>query len=174
MPTCVLSISWKACSVWLWPFLANTIPYKPSHSISYKIADASSEDLNQNAHRIRTVWSVSRWHAVYSQGLKASSSWCTGWSVPSLGANVFWLEMLCSSSYLFLTLKSITKTCLYNFDPLKPHFYIVKLGFTGVYIIFLISAQNIDCGYTLEPPRRGGSRRGGSNEYPQSIFWAEM
>ena len=35
----------------------------------------------------------------------------------------------------------ITKTCLYNFDSLKPHFYIVKLGFTGVYIIFLISAQ---------------------------------
>ena len=26
----------------------------------------------------------------------------------------------------------ITKTYLYNFDPLKPHFYIVKLGFTGV------------------------------------------
>ena len=35
---------------------------------------------------------------------------------------------------------------LYNFDPLKPHFYIVKLGFTGIYIIFLISAQNINCG----------------------------
>ena len=41
----------------------------------------------------------------------------------------------------------ITKTCLYNVDPppsprpLKPHFYIVKLGFIGVYIIFLISAQ---------------------------------
>ena len=59
----------------------------------------------------------------------------------------------------------ITKTCLYNFDPLKPHFYIVKLGFTGVYIIFLFSAQNIDCGYSLEPPQRGGS-----NEYPQSMF----
>ena len=28
------------------------------------------------------------------------------------------------------------KTCLYNFDPLYPHFYIVKQGFTGVYIIF--------------------------------------
>ena len=63
----------------------------------------------------------------------------------------------------------ITKTCLYNFDPLKPHFYIVKLGFTGVYIIFLISAQNIDCGYSLEPPHQGGS-----NEYPQSMFWAEI
>ena len=36
----------------------------------------------------------------------------------------------------------ITKTHLYNFDPHIPHFYIVKLGFTGVYIIFHISAQN--------------------------------
>ena len=35
----------------------------------------------------------------------------------------------------------IMKTCLYDFDSLKPHFYMVKLGFTGVYIIFLISAQ---------------------------------
>ena len=38
-------------------------------------------------------------------------------------------------------LAPITKTYLYNFDPFKPHFYIVKLGFTGVYVIFLISAQ---------------------------------
>ena len=60
---------------------------------------------------------------------------------------------------------NITKTCLYNVDPLKPHFYIVKLGFTGVYIIVLISAKKIDFGYSLEPPRRGGS-----NEYPQSMF----
>ena len=30
----------------------------------------------------------------------------------------------------------IRKTCLYNFDPLKSHLYIVKLGFTGVCIIF--------------------------------------
>ena len=35
----------------------------------------------------------------------------------------------------------IMKTRLYNIDPLKPHFYIVKLGFTGVYIIFRISGQ---------------------------------
>ena len=32
---------------------------------------------------------------------------------------------------------NITKTYLYNFDPLKPHFYTVKLVFTGVYSIFL-------------------------------------
>ena len=59
----------------------------------------------------------------------------------------------------------ITKTYLYNFDPLKPHFYIVKLGFTGVYIIFVISAQKHRLWYSLEPPRRGGS-----NEYLQSMF----
>ena len=47
----------------------------------------------------------------------------------------------------------ITKTYLYNVDPLKPHFYVVKLGFRVVYNIFLISAPNVDCGYMLEPPR---------------------
>ena len=32
--------------------------------------------------------------------------------------------------------------------------------------IFLIVAQNIDCGYTLESHRRGGC-----NEYPKSMLW---
>ena len=39
-------------------------------------------------------------------------------------------------SLLQLTLEYITKRYLYNFDPIKPHFYIVKLGFTGVYLFF--------------------------------------
>ena len=34
--------------------------------------------------------------------------------------------------------------------------------------IFLIFVQNIDCGYTLEPPQWGGF-----NEYPQSMFWSK-
>ena len=33
--------------------------------------------------------------------------------------------------------------------------------------LFLL--ENIDYGYSLEPPRWGGS-----NEYPQSMFWAEL
>ena len=32
-----------------------------------------------------------------------------------------------------------------------------------------MSAQNIDCGYSLEQPHWGGS-----NKYPQSMFWAEI
>ena len=70
------------------------------------------------------------------------------------------LILSCAKSFEF-----ITKTRLYNFDPLQPHFYIVKLGFTGVCIIFLISAQKHRLWYSLEPPRRGGS-----NEYSQSMF----
>ena len=37
-----------------------------------------------------------------------------------------------------------------------------------IFDIFLIFAQNIDCGYTLEPPWRCGS-----NEYPQFMFWCK-
>ena len=35
-----------------------------------------------------------------------------------------------------------------------------------VHVFFYIFAQNIDCGYTLQPPRRGCC-----NAYPQSMFW---
>ena len=44
-------------------------------------------------------------------------------------------------------------------SPLKTENFQIKNS-----DIFHISAQNIDCGYSLEPPRRGGS-----NEYPQSM-----
>ena len=64
-----------------------------------------------------------------------------------------------SKSYL------ITKTRLYNYDPLKHHFHTLKLGFTEVYIDFLISAQKIHGGYSLELPSGGRF-----NKYPQSMF----
>ena len=57
----------------------------------------------------------------------------------------------------------ITKTCLFiyieNFTTKKKGKNSYKNS-----DIFQISAQNIDWGYALEPPRRGGS-----NEYPQSM-----
>ena len=57
----------------------------------------------------------------------------------------------------------ITKTSLFkyieNFTTKKGKFSDKNSD------IFQISAQNKDCGYPLEPPRRGGS-----NEYPQSMF----
>ena len=37
--------------------------------------------------------------------------------------------------------------------------------FKKTVIFFLFLLKNINCGYSLEPPRRGGS-----NEYPQSML----
>ena len=63
----------------------------------------------------------------------------------------------------FVIICFITKTRLFkyieNFTTKNENFQIKKSD------IFHISAQNIDCRYSLEPPRRGGS-----NEYPQSMF----
>ena len=50
---------------------------------------------------------------------------------------------------------------LKNLQPKKRNFFQIKNS-----DIFHISAQNIDCGYSLEPPQRGGS-----NEYPQSMLF---
>ena len=96
---------------------------------------------------------------------------------------------------------NITKTYLFNFNPLTSHFYIVKLGFTGVNVIFLIFSQNIDCGIRLNRLAEAVltrthnlrfeqkyeqifeylsenfqflARWNGSNEYSQSTFWAEI
>ena len=58
---------------------------------------------------------------------------------------------------------SITKTRLFK---CIENFTTKNWKFSGKNSdIFHISAENIDCGYTLEPPRRGGS-----NEYPQSMY----
>ena len=61
----------------------------------------------------------------------------------------------------------ITKTCLFKYTEKKnttknENFQIKN---SDIFHIFHISAQNIDCGYSLEPPRWGGSK-----EYPQSMF----
>ena len=69
---------------------------------------------------------------------------------------------------LMCVFKNIMKTCPCNVNPLEPHFYIAKLGFAGVYLFFFL-LQNIDCGYSLEPPRRGGS-----NVCTQSMFCAKI
>ena len=53
---------------------------------------------------------------------------------------------------------------LKSLPPKHEHFQIKKSDIKNQ-IFFHISAQNIYCGYSLQPPRRGGS-----NEYPQPLF----
>ena len=60
----------------------------------------------------------------------------------------------------------ITKTSLFKYTE---NFTTKKWKFSDKNADFLhISAQNINCGYALEPPRRGGS-----NAYPQSMFFEQ-
>ena len=84
---------------------------------------------------------------------------CLFWMVPAFRCKTH------KSSTIQLIVHHITKTCPCNVYPLEPHFYIAKLGYAGVYLFFLFLLQNIDCGYSLEPPRQGGSY-----VYPQSMF----
>ena len=69
---------------------------------------------------------------------------------------------------------SSEKVNIYHYENLPMQyteiFSAVKIeNFIGTFLIFFLKfAQNIDCGYTLEQPRRGGS-----NEYPQSMFWSK-
>ena len=63
-----------------------------------------------------------------------------------------------------LSLRKHAYSNIYKISPPKTENFQIKNS-----DIFHISAQNIDCGYSLEPPRQGGS-----NEYPQSMFWAEI
>ena len=83
---------------------------------------------------------------------------------------LLFLQLIYFASVFTLTVAIIKKNGKASIlTPLNPnfvYFYLVSLGVTGVYIIFLILLNPIDCGYSLEPPRRGGS-----NRYPQSMFW---
>ena len=66
------------------------------------------------------------------------------------------LEVSCSQSSQNMTIMRILiimKTYPCNVYPLIPHFYIAKLGYAGVNLFFIFLLQNIDCGYSLEPPR---------------------
>ena len=52
--------------------------------------------------------------------------------------SLLWIYLYVQSNFNHSNIFGITKIYLYNFDPLKPHFYIIKLAFIGVYIIFFL------------------------------------
>ena len=55
--------------------------------------------------------------------------------------------------YLLSGLLVIRKKQVHEmYTLLISHCFIVKLGHTGVHIVFLFLTQNIDCGYSLELP----------------------
>ena len=66
--------------------------------------------------------------------------------------------------FYFCSKHSITQTCLFKYIE-NFATKIWKFSDNLFFLFFQTSAHKIDCGYLLEPPRRGGC-----NEYPQSMF----
>ena len=127
--------------------------YKPGYSISYPIACTPSEVSDQPAHprslirvfavRLQTLdpWLSSECHVKTHLRLRS----CAGWSVFA------------------------ERTCFYENTPISKYrkFHLKNPWKCSdkKLLFFYISVQNIDYGYSLDPPRRGGS-----NEFPQSMF----
>ena len=169
----------RICAVWPWPSLSVHTPKAHFHlawlssafiSVFNLIAAYRSlmeskfiiECTNVQAQK-QSSWS-SYWYTFGRLSLHCvRMRWIpfTFWHVYPAKAQI--------SLWISTVWPNITKTRLYNSDFLKSHFYIVKLGFTGVYIIFSYVPKKHGSCYSLEPPRRGGS-----NEYPQCMFWEEI
>ena len=76
----------------------------------------------------------------------------------------FFLSYESHANLLFYSLRKHAYSKILKILPPKNENFQIKKS-----DIFHISDQNIDCGYSLEPPRQGGS-----NEYPQSMFLSRI
>ena len=142
---------------------------------------------NHPASVVQPRWRPNCLYGDSPNSLPIKKSATTWENVPSNMSAQQWLKSACTSTHSKSSMsiwrncapwrcwsdcvnaQADLKTYLYNFDPLKPPFYIVKLGLQGYTLFILFLLKNIDCGYSLELPRWGGS-----NEYPQSMFWIEI
>ena len=102
-------------------------------------------------------------HTVVSLRLETHYCFCWTWhAYKASGTCAGFANTVISMQYIF-SQSPLRKHAYSNIQKILPpkneNFQIKNSD------IFHISAQNIDCGYSLEPPRRGGS-----NEYPQSMF----
>ena len=79
-----------------------------------------------------------------------------------IGKNVILsVDKLAISGTMYPLRKHAYSNILKILQPKKGKFSDKK-----ILIFFIFFSQNIPCEYSLEPPRRGGS-----NEYPQSMFF---
>ena len=96
---------------------------------------------------------------------------CAGWSESSLGAYCAPAQLIfasCKTTAKHISTEQlgiVAGTCLFIFLNSIP----LRRGVYRDIHYFHFSAQKHRLWVLLEPPRGGGS-----NEYPQSMFWAEM
>ena len=150
-------------AVWLSLFVRDVIN-RSTHGKKVLITKATSKGSAQSAHKpsLTRAFAVRR-HVVETLRKVQAKNACSpnrGLRLHIWRTNKPWNQKE--------DIYRITKTCLFkyieNFTTKKKGKFSDKNS-----DIFHVSAQNIDYGYSLEP-----SRRGGSNAYPQSMFWTEI
>ena len=91
----------------------------------------------------------------WNANLSTNSSFCPFTMAFGSVIDFHLIHMLVRLQYLSF---QVTKSCPCDIQ--------ICFCYTQKFDIFNVFAQNIDCWYTLEVPRRGSS-----NEYAQSMFW---
>ena len=115
---------------------------------------------SKSKHLLTGDWSQSTWTHTLFLALASYILGASSEKVYSSMCEIHRSRSPCTSHHVIF---AITKTRLCKFIE---NFTFKNWKFSDKNSdIFHISAKNIDCGYSLEPPRRGGS-----NEYPQSMF----
>ena len=108
--------------------------------MSYKIASVPSEDSDQPAH-LRSLIRAFTGHSMGSQGSK-----------PSSGGQRRLISFYWVHAKFCRTLRKPAYSNLLKISPPNTESFPIK-----ILIFFIFLLKNIDCGYSLESPRRGGS-----------------
>ena len=127
-------------------------------SSTWTLKTDKTEKCHQENRSVTFIWTVSSKKSLWTHAKCSDTDHAVHWHSPAgtwrkynvastsmqrhdIASTLYLRHVPAGSLASMFIVCHITKTCLYNDDPLKPHFYIVKLGFTGVYIIFYISAH---------------------------------
>ena len=140
MTTCIgfWAINYKATAIPLPPPPPTPPPPPHTHTHTLPKQQTTSEHKKLGCAMLKSVFGLMLW-------TKGQIKWCGDTSAQSD-------QGLITKTRLFKFIENVTTKKTWKFSEKNSD-------------IFHISAKNIDCGYSLEPPCRGGS-----NEYPQSML----
>ena len=136
-------------SLKLWSLnMAYTVIFLLKMWVTFAFAKATHFFFSKNTYGLSSVLTRTVNILTTNDLVKLTMRWATG---PRFG-KIFWISL---RKHAYLKYKENFTSKNWNFSDKNSY-------------MFHISAQNIDCGYSLEPPRRG------SNEYHNLCFWAEI
>ena len=131
-----------------------------SHGINLVLIQGIIRNNYKKTILVTGYWSQSSWTLICPVccliaefGVSCLALWSSHWTIGKSHFAICWLEACCAVDSHFL-LVSLLGRYMYENTPIQ---YIENFILKKISDIFRISSQKIDCGYSLEPPRWGGS-----------------